>query len=137
MIKAAAGGGGRGMRRCDDTGRCDRVPSCWTRRGPRRWPRSATATCCSNALIEDARHIEVQVFGDTHGNAVHLGERDCSTQRRHQKILEEAPSPGVDDALRARLGDAAVKLVRAVGYRGRRHAGIPARRRTAPSISWR
>ena len=68
--------------------------------------------------MEDARHVEVQVFGDAHGGAVHLGERDCSTQRRNQKILEEAPAPGVDDALRARLGDAAVALVRAVGYVG-------------------
>jgi len=69
-------------------------------------------------LLESARHVEVQVFGDTHGNALHLGERDCSTQRRHQKILEEAPAPGVSAELRERLGSAAVKLVREVGYVG-------------------
>jgi geranyl-CoA carboxylase alpha subunit len=69
-------------------------------------------------LVEEARHVEVQVFGDTRGGAVHLGERDCSTQRRNQKILEEAPAPGVSAELRARMGEAAVKLVREVGYVG-------------------
>jgi geranyl-CoA carboxylase alpha subunit len=69
-------------------------------------------------LVEEARHVEVQVFGDTQGGAVHLGERDCSTQRRNQKILEEAPAPGVSGELRARMGAAAVKLVREVGYVG-------------------
>ncbi len=69
-------------------------------------------------LVEGGRHIEIQVLFDAHGDGVHLGERDCSIQRRHQKVLEEAPSPGIDDALRARLGDAALTLARAVGYVG-------------------
>ncbi|MEZ5649041.1 MAG: biotin carboxylase N-terminal domain-containing protein [Burkholderiaceae bacterium] len=115
MIKAAAGGGGRGMRRVDEP----------------RLLAAAIAEARAEALagfgsdelliepwITEARHVEVQVLADGHGKVLHLGERDCSTQRRHQKILEEAPAPGVDDALRARLGDAAVALARAVGYVG-------------------
>ena len=65
------------------------------------------ATLLLERLVEEARHVELQVFGDTHGGAVHLGERDCSTQRRNQKILEEAPAPGVSAELRARMGEAA------------------------------
>jgi geranyl-CoA carboxylase alpha subunit len=118
MIKSSAGGGGRGMRRCDDTG--DATVLCQLLDAARAEALASfgNGDLLLERLVEDARHVEVQVFGDTHGNAVHLGERDCSTQRRNQKILEEAPAPGVDDALRARLGDAAVKLVRAVGYVG-------------------
>ena len=115
MIKAAAGGGGRGMRRVDE---------------PRALA-DAVAEARAEALagfgddqlliepwITDARHVEIQVLADGHGNVLHLGERDCSTQRRHQKILEEAPAPGVDDALRGRMGEAAVALARSVGYVG-------------------
>jgi geranyl-CoA carboxylase alpha subunit len=118
MIKASAGGGGRGMRRCDDVADAATV---------RQLVQSARAEALASfgngallleRLVEDARHVEVQVFGDTHGQAVHLGERDCSTQRRNQKILEEAPAPGVSTELRVRLGAAAVKLVREVGYVG-------------------
>jgi acetyl-CoA carboxylase biotin carboxylase subunit len=69
-------------------------------------------------FIERARHVEIQVLGDAHGKVVHLGERECSTQRRHQKLIEEAPSPVVDAALREELGQAAVKLARLVGYQG-------------------
>jgi geranyl-CoA carboxylase alpha subunit len=117
MIKASAGGGGRGMRRCDDVdhpelrelmaaARAEAVAS------------FGNGDLLLERLVEEARHVEVQVFGDTHGGAIHLGERDCSTQRRNQKILEEAPAPGVSAELREQLGAAAVKLVREVGYVG-------------------
>ena len=66
----------------------------------------------------DARHVEIQVFADNHGNVIHLGERDCSVQRRHQKVIEEAPSPAVNADLRARMGAAAVAAAKAIGYRG-------------------
>ncbi len=118
MIKSSAGGGGRGMRRCDDTGDTAALGHLLDAARAEALASFGNGDLLLERLVEDARHVEVQVFGDTHGNAVHLGERDCSTQRRHQKILEEAPAPGVDDALRARLGDAAVRLVRAVGYVG-------------------
>src|SRR5439155_1897335 len=66
----------------------------------------------------DARHVEIQVFGDAYGNVIHLGERDCSVQRRHQKIVEEAPSPAADPELRARMGEAAVQAAKAINYVG-------------------
>ncbi|NVI98887.1 acetyl-CoA carboxylase biotin carboxylase subunit [Myxococcus sp. AM009] len=115
MVKAAAGGGGRGMRRVDEASQL---------RAALRAARSeATNAFGSGELILekaviDARHVEVQVFADTHGNVVHLGERDCSVQRRHQKIVEESPSPAVSPALRARMGEVAVAAARAIGYRG-------------------
>jgi geranyl-CoA carboxylase alpha subunit len=118
MIKAAAGGGGRGMRRCDNVHDTDAL------RGLLEAARGEALSSFGNGdlllerLVEQARHVEIQVFGDQHGNYVHLGERDCSTQRRNQKILEEAPAPGVDAALRDRMGEAAVRLAREVGYVG-------------------
>jgi 3-methylcrotonyl-CoA carboxylase alpha subunit len=115
LIKAVAGGGGKGMRKVEDAGDfADALASC---------QREATASFGNaHVLIEKyiqrPRHIEVQVFGDTHGNIVHLFERDCSLQRRHQKVIEEAPAPGMDEATREQLCAAAVKAAKAVDYVG-------------------
>ncbi len=115
LIKAVAGGGGKGMRRVDDpTDFADALVSCQRE--------AASSFGNTQVLIEkyilSPRHIEVQVFGDTHGNVVHLFERDCSLQRRHQKVIEEAPAPGMDDATRGAICDAAVKAAKAVDYVG-------------------
>jgi 3-methylcrotonyl-CoA carboxylase alpha subunit len=115
LIKAVAGGGGKGMRKVEDAADfVDALASC---------QREATASFGNaHVLIEKyiqrPRHIEVQVFGDTHGNIVHLFERDCSLQRRHQKVIEEAPAPGMDEATREQLCAAAVKAAKAVDYVG-------------------
>jgi 3-methylcrotonyl-CoA carboxylase alpha subunit len=115
LIKAVAGGGGKGMRKVEDAADfADALASC---------QREATASFGNaHVLIEKyiqrPRHIEVQVFGDTHGNIVHLFERDCSLQRRHQKVIEEAPAPGMDEATREQLCAAAVKAAKAVDYIG-------------------
>ncbi|KQZ71975.1 methylcrotonoyl-CoA carboxylase [Sphingopyxis sp. Root214] len=115
LIKAVAGGGGKGMRKVDAAGDfIDALASC---------QREAAASFGNDhVLIEKyiltPRHIEVQVFGDTHGNVVHLFERDCSLQRRHQKVIEEAPAPGMDEATRADLCAAAVRAAKAVDYVG-------------------
>ncbi len=115
LIKAVAGGGGKGMRKVEDAAEVvDALASC---------QREATASFGNaHVLIEKyiqrPRHIEVQVFGDTHGNIVHLFERDCSLQRRHQKVIEEAPAPGMDDTTRGQLCAAAVKAAKAVDYVG-------------------
>ena len=115
LIKAVAGGGGKGMRRVDaGDAFADALDSC------RR--EAAASFGNTHVLIEkyilSPRHIEVQVFGDTHGNAVHLFERDCSLQRRHQKVIEEAPAPGMDAATRASVCEAAVRAAKAVDYVG-------------------
>jgi len=115
LIKAVAGGGGKGMRLVEDAGAfADALVSC---------KREATSSFGNDhVLIEkyiaSPRHIEVQVFGDRHGNVVHLFERDCSLQRRHQKVIEEAPAPGMDAATREALCGAAVRAARAVDYVG-------------------
>jgi 3-methylcrotonyl-CoA carboxylase alpha subunit len=115
LIKPAAGGGGRGMRRVDKHADFDAALE-----GAVRESQSAFGT--GRVLIEkfvtSPRHIEIQVFGDNHGNAVHLGERDCSLQRRHQKVIEEGPAPGMTPELRGAIGKAAVAAARAVDYRG-------------------
>ena len=77
----------------------------------------ADPTVYVERFVEDPRHVEVQVLADGHGNVIHLGERDCTIQRRHQKLVEETPSPAVDDALRSRIGGIAVDAARAAGYR--------------------
>lgn len=115
LVKAASGGGGRGMRKVRNAG--ELVPAL---EGAAREAENAfgDATLLLERLIVDGRHIEIQVFADGQGNCIHLGERDCSAQRRHQKVVEEAPSPFVDDPLRASMGADAVKAALAVGYRG-------------------
>ena len=118
MIKASAGGGGRGMRRCDDVGDTAALEQLIESARAEALASFGNGALLLERLVEEARHVEVQVFGDSHGGAVHLGERDCSTQRRNQKILEEAPAPGVSAELRARMGAAAVQLVREVAYVG-------------------
>jgi 3-methylcrotonyl-CoA carboxylase alpha subunit len=115
LIKAVAGGGGKGMRRVNEAAEFqDMLASC---------KREAASSFGDDRVliekyIERPRHIEVQVFGDTHGNVVHLFERDCSLQRRHQKVIEEAPAPGMDEATRAAVCGAAVKAAQAVDYVG-------------------
>src|SRR5262249_34205843 len=115
LIKAAAGGGGKGMRLVagepEFTAAFD---------GARREATSAfgDGTVYLEKAIERPRHIEIQIFGDNDGNVVHLGERDCSIQRRHQKVIEESPSPVVSPELRARIGAAAIAAARAVRYGG-------------------
>ena len=115
LIKASAGGGGKGMRRVDRAGEfAAALASCQRE--------SAASFGDARVLIErylvQPRHIEMQVFADTQGNVVHLFERDCSVQRRHQKVLEEAPAPGMSDERRAQMGAAAIAAARAVGYVG-------------------
>jgi geranyl-CoA carboxylase alpha subunit len=115
MIKAVAGGGGRGMRLVADA-----VAFPEMLRGARSEAQGAfgDATVILERAIADPRHIEIQVFGDAFGNAIHLGERDCSVQRRHQKLIEEAPSPAVSRELRARMGAVAVAAVKSLRYEG-------------------
>jgi len=115
MIKAVAGGGGRGMRLVSDaTAFLDAL------RSARSEAQSGfgSATVILERAIIDPRHIEIQVFGDAFGNAIHLGERDCSVQRRHQKLIEEAPSPKVTPELRACMGTVAVNAIKSIGYQG-------------------
>jgi geranyl-CoA carboxylase alpha subunit len=115
LVKAVAGGGGRGMRLVRDLASLPEALA-----GARREAINAfgDGTLMLERLIDNARHIEVQVFADAHGHAVHLGERDCTAQRRRQKVIEEAPSPVVGPALRASMGRDAVAAALAVGYQG-------------------
>jgi acetyl/propionyl-CoA carboxylase alpha subunit len=115
LVKASAGGGGRGMRIVRDPSELAGAIEAASREAAGAF---GDATVFCERYLEAPRHIEVQVFADSHGNVVSLFERECSIQRRHQKIVEEAPSPAVDDELRARLGEAAVAAARAVGYLG-------------------
>ncbi|AUG53304.1 acetyl/propionyl/methylcrotonyl-CoA carboxylase subunit alpha [Thalassospira marina] len=115
LIKASAGGGGKGMRaveKAEDF--ADALTSC------KREAKSSFGDdhCLIEKLISHPRHVEIQVFADSHGNAVYLFERDCSLQRRHQKVIEEAPAPGMTEELRVQMGEAAVNAARAIGYQG-------------------
>ncbi len=115
MIKAAAGGGGRGMRLvCEES---DLARELQSARSEALHGFGSDELILEKAIIRP-RHIEIQVFGDEQGNCIHLGERDCSVQRRHQKVIEEAPSPVVDAALRARMGDTAVRAAQSCQYVG-------------------
>ncbi|MDD5422217.1 MAG: acetyl-CoA carboxylase biotin carboxylase subunit, partial [Candidatus Omnitrophica bacterium] len=113
IVKAAAGGGGKGMRICHNDVRL--ISALLTAQ------REAEAAFGNPAVymekfIEKPRHIEIQILGDRHGHIIHLGERDCTIQRRHQKLIEETPSPILDDKLRKKMGEAAVKCAKSIGY---------------------
>jgi acetyl-CoA/propionyl-CoA/long-chain acyl-CoA carboxylase, biotin carboxylase, biotin carboxyl carrier protein len=114
LIKAAAGGGGKGMEEVHSPADAQRAFETAQRQGQSYF---ANPDVYVEKLIVDPRHVEVQVLADNHGNVIHLGERDCTIQRRHQKLIEETPSPAVDDALRARIGEIGVNAARACGYR--------------------
>ncbi|MEJ6789805.1 acetyl/propionyl/methylcrotonyl-CoA carboxylase subunit alpha [Brevundimonas sp. BR2-1] len=115
LIKAVAGGGGKGMKRVDRAEDFADGLASAQREGQSSF---GDPRVLIESYITRPRHIEVQVFGDSHGNAVHLYERDCSLQRRHQKVIEEAPAPGMDAATRKAVTDAAVRAARAVNYEG-------------------
>ena len=112
-IKASAGGGGRGMKVVRGPDEAARALASAEREGEAYFADGAVYV---ERYIDDPRHVEIQVLADRHGAVIHLGERDCTLQRRHQKVVEEAPSPAVDDALRERMGAMAVAAARAVGY---------------------
>ncbi len=115
IVKATAGGGGKGMRVAETEAQLQKAVS---------MAQQEAETAFGNAgvylekYVEEPRHVEIQVLGDSHGNVIHLGERDCSIQRRHQKLIEEAPSPALDESLRQQMGDAALKAAKAVNYCG-------------------
>jgi geranyl-CoA carboxylase alpha subunit len=115
MVKAAAGGGGRGMRLVERAG--DLVAALASARSEARSAFGSDELILERAL-RSPRHVEIQLLADSQGHVLHLGERDCSVQRRHQKIIEEAPSPAVNPALRQRMGEAAVRGAQAIGYVG-------------------
>ncbi|SVA39385.1 uncharacterized protein METZ01_LOCUS92239, partial [marine metagenome] len=115
MVKAAAGGGGRGMRQVDD-------PDGLAKALSRARSEAQHAFGCDQLILEKAfigpRHVEIQVMADSHGHVIHLGERDCSIQRRHQKVIEESPCPVMTDQLRQDMGCTAVNVAQSIGYRG-------------------
>ncbi|WP_281039997.1 acetyl-CoA carboxylase biotin carboxylase subunit [Mesorhizobium sp. Z1-4] len=115
MIKATAGGGGRGMRLVNAEADFEAALSSAVSEAKSAF---GDGTVLLERAIVNPRHVEIQIMADCHGNAIHLGERDCSVQRRHQKLIEEAPSPAVDASLRARMGEASVKAALAIGYEG-------------------
>ncbi|HAI21068.1 MAG TPA: acetyl-CoA carboxylase biotin carboxylase subunit [Clostridiales bacterium UBA8153] len=113
LLKAAAGGGGKGMRAVWDADHLESEAQAARREASAAF---GDATLLIEGLIERPRHVEVQILADAHGHMVHLGERECSIQRRHQKVVEETPSPLVDGAMRAALGEAALRVARAANY---------------------
>jgi 3-methylcrotonyl-CoA carboxylase alpha subunit len=115
LIKAVAGGGGKGMRRVDQRSEFRAALSAAQREAEGAF---GDARVLIEKYLVKPRHIELQVFADQHGHALHLYERDCSLQRRHQKVLEEAPAPGMPESMRKAMGDAAVRAAKAIGYQG-------------------
>jgi 3-methylcrotonyl-CoA carboxylase alpha subunit len=115
LLKAAAGGGGKGMRRVDGPGELAAALASAKREAASSF---GDDTMLVEKLLTTPRHIEVQIFCDSHGNAVYLFERDCSSQRRHQKIIEEAPAPGLSEQQRQAMGEAAIRAAQAIDYRG-------------------
>lgn len=115
LVKASFGGGGRGMREIASADVAHELFEAAVREATAAFGNGRVY--CERYLV-NARHVEVQVFGDAHGTIVYLGDRDCSVQRRHQKLIEEAPAPGLSDSLRRSMGEAAVRLARQVNYRG-------------------
>ena len=115
MLKAASGGGGRGMKIVTEVGQLAGV---FTAASAEARAAFGDDTLYLERYIANARHIEVQVLGDAHGNVIHLGERDCSTQRRHQKVIEEAPAPDISEAFRENIRQAAISLASNIGYEG-------------------
>ncbi len=115
MVKAAAGGGGRGMRLVHDEAEVGQAIQSARSEATNAF---GSGELILEKAVMNGRHVEIQIFGDTHGNVIHLGERDCSVQRRHQKIVEESPSPAVDAALREKMGQAAVNAGKSCNYVG-------------------
>lgn len=115
LIKARAGGGGKGMRRVETA---DAFPAALESAQREAAASFGDPACLIEKYVSHPRHIEIQVFADDHGNVVHLFERDCSAQRRHQKVIEEAPAPGMTAEMRAAMGQAAVRAASAIGYSG-------------------
>src|SRR4051794_16271540 len=115
LIKAVAGGGGKGMRRVDKHAEFDAALESAQREASASF---SEARVLIEKYVAAPRHIEMQVFGDSHGNVIHLNERDCSLQRRHQKVIEEAPAPGMTPEVRAAMGHAAIQAAKAVQYVG-------------------
>jgi acetyl-CoA carboxylase biotin carboxylase subunit len=115
IIKATAGGGGKGMRVVRADNELESAFRACRSEGQNYF---ANPTVYIERFINDPKHIEIQVFGDTHGNVVHLFERECSVQRRHQKIIEESPSPSVPNDVRLKMGAAAVKAAQSINYIG-------------------
>ncbi|MBT8467795.1 MAG: ATP-grasp domain-containing protein, partial [Deltaproteobacteria bacterium] len=113
LLKASSGGGGKGMKRVRQASELPDAIASAAREGQSSF---GDATLLVEKYIDDPRHVEIQILGDSHGNLIHLNERECSIQRRHQKIIEETPSTALDPALRNRMGEAAVRCGKAIGY---------------------
>ncbi|NTW63488.1 MAG: acetyl-CoA carboxylase biotin carboxylase subunit [Chlorobiaceae bacterium] len=115
IIKPTAGGGGKGMRVVHEESQLDKALNTARSEAEQAFGNSGVYI---EKFLENPRHVEIQILSDQHGNTIHLGERDCTVQRRHQKLIEETPSPAVDDALRKTMGDAAVAAAAAINYEG-------------------